>query len=138
MSHRENERFKRALFKAGVLDVERVEDEFEGLYLFTKELWKRLEYRKKSFASSAYRAIGVAVVAAVALTGFVLSLGEKIWLSHLLGFTSFFFLLLTVDAIFEARKEYRRNFCVIKGRFNEAVVSLNRHCEKQRVENEPF
>jgi hypothetical protein len=130
MSYRENERYKRALFKAGVLDVERVENEFEGLYLFVKELWKRLECRKKSFMRSVCYAIGLAVVDAVALTGFVLSLGEKIWLSHLLGFTFFFFLLLDVDAIVEARKEYRRNFCVIKGRFNEAIVSLNRHCEK--------
>lgn len=92
MSYRENERFKRALFKAGVLDVERVEDEFEDLYLFAKELWTRLEYRKMSFMCSVCRAINLAVVDAVALVWFILTLGEKIWLSHLLGFTfSIFF-----------------------------------------------
>jgi hypothetical protein len=79
---------------------------------------------------SVYCAIGLAVVGAEALAMFILTLGDKIWLSHLFGFVSFLLLLLTVDAIVEARKEYRRNVCVVKGRFNEAVVSLNRHCEK--------
>ena len=130
MSHRENERFKRALFKAGVLDVERVENEYKDLYLFVKELWTRLEWRKKSFMRIVYCAIGLAAVDIEVLAVFIYTLGEKVWLSHLFGFTFFFFLLLTVDTIVEARKEYRRNFCVIKGRFNEAVVSLNRHCEK--------
>lgn len=130
MSYRENERFKRALFKAGVLDVERVENEYEGLYLFVKEIWQRLEYRKKSFMRSVYLAIGLAAVDAEVLAGFILTLGDEILLSHLFGFVFSFLGLLTVDAIVQARKEYRRNVCVVKGRFNEAVVSLNRHCEK--------
>jgi hypothetical protein len=130
MSYRENERFKRALFKAGVLDVERVEDEFEDLYLFAKELWTRLEYRKKSFIRVVYCAIGLAAVDIEVLAVFIYTLGEKVWLSHLFGFMFSLLLLLLIDTVAQARKEYHRNVCVVKSRFNEAVVSLNRHCEK--------